>query len=225
MCCARWAGRCRRAAPPAGWRRSLGLPYFALRDRSLANAAQSFDYLTEDQTRLFPAAAFEEIGADLLRLATGRSPRPPTPLEAMLAEDLEAIVFVRVPQLPSSRVWGDFPVAGVREYRARYPARSPPRRRSFRCRRGRFRSDLRDPDLLPPPRHRADIAIAVWAALVGRRHPVAAVARLVGTKAPCATADTAQSSSNSRLNRKRRAGELRESPNAAGVSQGRIMCR
>ena len=28
-----------------------------------------FDYLTEDRTRLYPAAAFEEIAADLLRLA------------------------------------------------------------------------------------------------------------------------------------------------------------
>src|SRR5271165_3450057 len=97
---------------------ALGLPYFALRERSLAKAAQHFDYLTEEQTRLFPAAAFEEIGADLLRFATGQATRAPTALESMLIEDLDAIVFVRVPQLPSSRVWGDYPVAGAREYRA-----------------------------------------------------------------------------------------------------------
>src|SRR5208337_176913 len=54
---------------------ALGLPYFALRERSLAKAAQHFDYLTEEQTRLFPAAAFEEIGADLLRFATGQATR------------------------------------------------------------------------------------------------------------------------------------------------------
>src|SRR5271165_4864944 len=100
---------------------ALGLPYFALRDRSLTKAAQIFDYLTEDQTRLFPAAAFEEMGADLLRLATGRRARASTPFETMLSEDLDALVFVRVPQLPSSRVWGDFPVASAAEYRARYP--------------------------------------------------------------------------------------------------------
>ena len=33
-----------------------GLPYFALRERSLARAAQTFDYLTEDRTRLFPGS-------------------------------------------------------------------------------------------------------------------------------------------------------------------------
>lgn len=140
------------------------LPYSALRERSLAKAAQGFDYLTEDQTRLFPAAAFEEIGADLLRLATGRPARPPTPLEAMLAADVEALVFLRVPQLPSSRVWGDFPVASAFEYRQRFPrdrAKAqivpvPPRP---------FPERLRDPDLLPPPRHRADFAIAVYALL------------------------------------------------------------
>src|SRR3989441_801974 len=78
---------------------ALGFPYFALRERRLANTLQSFDYLTEDRTRLFPAAGFEEIGADLLRLATGRPARAPTPFEAMLADDLEALVFLRIPQL------------------------------------------------------------------------------------------------------------------------------
>jgi hypothetical protein len=143
---------------------ALGLPYVALRERSLVQGAQRFDYLSEDQTRLFPAAAFEEIGADLLRLATGRSPRAPTPLEAMLAEDLDAVIFVRVPQLASSRVWGDAPVAGVREYWARFPSDAaqakiipvPPRP---------FPERLRDPDLLPPARRRSDVAIAVLAAL------------------------------------------------------------
>jgi len=148
-----------------GWvAAALGLPYFALRDRSLSKAAQSFDYLTEDQTRLFPAAAFEEIGADLLRLATGRTERAPTPLEAMLAEDVDAIVFVRVPQLPSSRVWGDFPVASAREYRARYP-RDPAQAQIVPVPSRPFPERLRDPDLLPPPRRRAAIAVAVWAVL------------------------------------------------------------
>src|SRR6266536_2614422 len=90
---------------------ALGLPYFALRDRSVEKAAQTFDYLTEDQTRLFPAAAYEDIGADLLQLATGKLARAPTALEDALAEDLEALVYLRVPQLPSSRAWGDFPIA------------------------------------------------------------------------------------------------------------------
>ena len=76
-----WNVPARRHEPVAT---SLGLPYLALRERSLGEAAQGFDYLTEDQARLFPAAAFEEIGADLLRLATGHPARPPTQFEAML---------------------------------------------------------------------------------------------------------------------------------------------
>ncbi len=143
---------------------ALGLPYFALRDRSLAKAAQSFDYLTEDRTRLFPAAAFEEIGADLLRLASGRTARAPTALEAMLSEDVDAIVFVRVPQLPSSRAWGDYPVVSAAEYRARYP-RDPAQAQIVPVPARPFPESLRDPDLLPPPRRRADIALAVWALL------------------------------------------------------------
>jgi hypothetical protein len=143
---------------------ALGLPYFALRDRSIEKAAQTFDYLTEDQTRLFPAAAFEDIGADLLQLATGKLARAPTALEDALAEDLEALLYLRVPQLPSSRAWGDFPVATGWEYRDRYPRdRSkakiipvPPRP---------FPDALRDDDLLSPPYRRAEIALAAWAAL------------------------------------------------------------
>lgn len=150
---------------PTSWPRAIaGLPYFALHERSLAKAAQIFDYLTEDQTRLFPAAAFEEIGADLLRLATGRPARAPTPFETMLAEDVEALVFLRVPQLPSSRVWGDFPVATAAEYRARYP-RDPARAQIIPVPPRPFPERLRDPDLVPPPRHRSDIALAVWGVL------------------------------------------------------------
>jgi hypothetical protein len=153
------------AREATGWTAAaVGLPYFAWQDRSLAKAVQRFDYLTEDRTRLFPAAAFEEIGADLLRLATGHPARPPTPLEAILAADLEALIFVRVPQLPSSRVWGDFPVASMGEYRARFP-RDPAQAKMIPVPARPFPERLRDPDLLPPPRHRGDIALAVWAVL------------------------------------------------------------
>jgi hypothetical protein len=125
---------------------------------------QSFDYLTEDRTRLFPAAGFEEIGADLLRLAHGRPARPPTPIEAMLAEDLEALVFLRVPQLPSSRVWGDYPVVSAREYRRRYPS-DPSKVQIIPVPSRPFPDHLRDADLLPPPGNRGQIALSVWALL------------------------------------------------------------
>ena len=55
----------------------LGFPWFAARERSIAKARIAFDYLNEDQTRLMPAAAFEDVGASLLALATRVRPRAP----------------------------------------------------------------------------------------------------------------------------------------------------
>ena len=173
---------------------ALGLPYFAVQNRSLAKGADSFDYLTEDQTRLLPAAAFEEIGADMLRLANGTLRRQPTPLEAALAQDIEAIVFLRVPQLPSSRAWGDFPVATAWEYRDRYPS-DPAQAKIIPVPPRPFPDSLRDDDLLPAPHDRSEVAIALWAiaSVVGipwllwrwwrrAKHPAAAV--LAASAAP-----------------------------------------
>jgi hypothetical protein len=145
----------------AAW---LGFPYFLLRNRSLARAAQSFEYLTEDRARLIPAIAFEEIGADLMRLAMGAVPREATQLEASLAQALEAIHFLRLPQLPSSRRWGDSPVASVWEYAARLPP-DPRKLEVVPVPARPFPERLRDSDLLPPLRPRSDYAIAVWAVL------------------------------------------------------------
>jgi hypothetical protein len=143
---------------------SLGLPYFLLRERSLAHAALRFDYLTEDRTRLLPACAFEEIGADVLRMASRELPRTPSPFEAQVAEDLEAVFFLRVPQLPSSRAWGDYPVATPWEYSARVPS-DPAKRQIIPVPARPFPERLRDPDLLRPPRPRSEFAIAAWVAL------------------------------------------------------------
>jgi hypothetical protein len=142
----------------------LGFPYFVLRGRRLAKAMDSFDYLTEDRTRLFPAVGFEEIGADMLRLAMGRPARTPTPIERMLAEDLEALVFLRVPQLPSSRVWGDYPVATTAEYQVRYP-RDPAKAKIIPVPERPFPAHLRDSDLLSEPPSRGQVALLVWAVL------------------------------------------------------------
>jgi hypothetical protein len=79
----------------------------------------------------------------------------------MLAEDIEALVWLRVPQLPSSRAWGDYAVVTKREYEARLPAdRSqakiipvPPRL---------FPPELRDRDLLPLPPSRSALAVVLW---------------------------------------------------------------
>jgi hypothetical protein len=142
----------------------FAVPWVALHERSLARAREAFDYLSEDGTRMFPAAAFEEMAADLLRLPAQPGSRELTPVETMLAEDVEALVWLRVPQFPSSRAWGDFAVVTRREYVARLPAdRSrakiipvPPRP---------FPPELRDPDLLPPPANRSALAIVLWAVI------------------------------------------------------------
>jgi hypothetical protein len=140
---------------------SLGLPYFALRDRSLAKAAKTFDYLTEDRTRLFPAIAFEEIGADLLRLARGELARRASAFESLLAADIEALVFLRVPQLPSSRAWGDAPIVSVGEYTARVPS-DPALAKIVPVPARPFPASLRDPDLVSQPPVRGKRAVTIW---------------------------------------------------------------
>jgi hypothetical protein len=140
---------------------AFGLPYFALRERSLAKAARTFNYLTEDRTRLFPAVAFEEIGADLLRLARGQPRRRASAFESLLAEDIEAIVFLRVPQLPSSRAWGDAPIVSVDEYTVRVPS-DPALAKVIPVPPRPFPESLRDPDLASPPPLRGQRAIALW---------------------------------------------------------------
>jgi hypothetical protein len=73
-------------------------------------------------------------------------------------------VWLRVPQLPSSRAWGDFAVVSGPEYTARLPADRrllkiipvPPRP---------FPAELRDADLLPPPASRSALAVALWAVI------------------------------------------------------------
>lgn len=100
-------------------------PYKSIEDRSFASGKQAYDYLIEEQSRLYPAAAYDAAGRDLLRIAgvmksaggsvaTGK-------LENLLRDDLEALVFVRIPQLPSSRAFGSFPVASIDEYMKRVP--------------------------------------------------------------------------------------------------------
>lgn len=105
-----------------GWLKAFAaLPLIALKSGKLGKGKAMFDYLTEDRTRLLPALAFEQAGADLLRLVGGRAARPLSGFETWLAQDVEEILFVRIPQLPSSRAWGDYPVASVDEYQARLP--------------------------------------------------------------------------------------------------------
>jgi hypothetical protein len=98
-------------------------------------AAEMYDAMREEPTRGFPRASFDAVGRDMLNLAgvpddseasDGRpAPDAPdrrlTPFEAMIREDLVAIVFVRLPQIPSSRKFGRDPAGSVFDYFLRIP--------------------------------------------------------------------------------------------------------
>jgi hypothetical protein len=139
-----------------------GLPLLAVRDRSLAKGKAMFDYLTEDQTRLYPAAAFAEMGADLLRLARGEAGRELGEFERRLAGDIDEILLVRLPQFPSSRAWGDSPAEDSVEYRARLP-KDPAQRQIIPVPPRPFPAELRDPRAPREPPLRSDYAVAAWA--------------------------------------------------------------
>ena len=151
------------ARGPESWPKAIvSLPLVAAREGSLIKGKASFDYLTEDQTRLYPAAAFEEMGADLLRLATGQAGRPLSEFERALAGDIEEILLIRVPQFPSSRPWGDWPVESSAEYTARVP-KNPAERKIIQVPPSKFPDELRDPRSPAEPWLRSDYAVLAWA--------------------------------------------------------------
>ena len=146
---------------------SLGLPYFAVKHASLRQATTVFDYLTADQTRLLPAVAGEEIFASLVTLL-GRSVEKAAAggiLAQMLAEDIDALAFLRLPQFPSSRVFGDAPAVTLREVQERMP-KDPRDAQIIPLAPRPFPETLRDPDLLPRRLRPSDVALAVWGALL-----------------------------------------------------------
>ena len=140
------------------------LPYMTLKDRSLDSGKKATDYLMAEQTNLYPMVAFQAAGNDLLqRLAVGKGA---TPYEQALAEDLEGLVFIRLPQFPSSRAFGQAPVASIDEYMQRAPAdRSKwkivpvgPRP---------FPAELRDPDSPAEEWLPSSYTIAGWGGFLG----------------------------------------------------------
>jgi hypothetical protein len=97
-----------------------GLPYMAIKDLSLDSGLKAYDYLVAERTDLYPFVAFEAIGRDLLqRLAAGGAGA--SAYERMLAQDIEALIYVRIPQFPSSRAMGQAPIASIDEYLGRVP--------------------------------------------------------------------------------------------------------
>jgi hypothetical protein len=108
---------------PTGRLKAIGAyGYKAAKDMSLASGHKAYDYFTEEQTRLYPAVAFAALGQDLLKLLDGGpQERALTAHERQLQEDVEALVLVRIPQIPSSRAFGSAPVFSIDEYIARAP--------------------------------------------------------------------------------------------------------
>lgn len=147
---------------PESWlRAALGLPLVAIKKKSLSQSKALFDYLTEDRTRLYPAAAFAEIAADLRRLVAGQGGRPISDFERLLAEDVEEILLVRLPQFPSSRAWGDWPVESSIEYSGRVP-KDPAEQQIVPVPARPFPNQLRDPQAPAEPPLRSDYAVIAW---------------------------------------------------------------
>jgi hypothetical protein len=98
----------------------VALPYMAVRELSVESGRQAYDYLVTEQTELFPFMAFVAAGRDLLLRIAGGGPTN-TRYENMLRDDIEAVIFVRIPQFPSSRAFGRAPVLSIDEYNDRVP--------------------------------------------------------------------------------------------------------
>ena len=81
-------------------------------------------------------------------------------LETLLREDLEALVFVRLPQLPSSRAFGSFPGASIGEYMKRVPE-DKSQWKVVPVERRPFPQELIEPDTL------SDAPLPLWALALG----------------------------------------------------------
>lgn len=93
-----------------------------VKESSFQSGKTTFNYLIRETTQVLPRVAFEAAALDLLEILENQPARPLTSYERMLQSDVEAVVFVRVPQIPSSRAFGTYPVSSFEEYRLRVPA-------------------------------------------------------------------------------------------------------
>lgn len=98
--------------------------YIAATERSLSKARDMYDYFNTESTRLFPAVAFDAIGEYLLAHVDGAQENESNSggLPAQLKEDIEALYFVRIPQIPSSRAYGLAPVYSIDQYLQQAPS-------------------------------------------------------------------------------------------------------
>ncbi|NOT15200.1 MAG: hypothetical protein HOP21_06415 [Methylotenera sp.] len=98
--------------------------YVSATERSLTKGRAIYDYLNTETTLLFPAVAFDAIGNDLLNQANARlaMQQADSAFITKLRQDIEAIYFVRIPQIPSSRAYGLAPVYSFNQFMAQAPA-------------------------------------------------------------------------------------------------------
>lgn len=110
-----------RRGPSGPLKAIAAYAYMAVRERSLATGRKIYDYMNEEQTRLLPAVAFDAAALDLLGIvgATNAPQRVLSEYEEQLRNDVEAILLVRIPQIPSSRAKGFAPAFSFDEYRSR----------------------------------------------------------------------------------------------------------
>ncbi|HSB15260.1 MAG TPA: hypothetical protein VLE22_12440 [Bryobacteraceae bacterium] len=100
-----------------------GYLYIAATDRSLVSGLNVYRFFSEERTRLLPRVTFEAIGNDLLHLLQqSDAGRMLTSFEQWLRDDVEAVLYVHIPQIPSSRAQGTHAVATLEEYQQRVPA-------------------------------------------------------------------------------------------------------
>jgi hypothetical protein len=105
------------------WLKAIGAyGYVAATSFSLKDARGIYDSLLEESTRLYPASGFDALGEDLLNIVQGKANRPLTDYEKALADDVEAIYYVYIPQIPSSRAFGLAPIYSFDEYMKQAPA-------------------------------------------------------------------------------------------------------
>ncbi len=110
---------------PTSYLKAIGAFYYVTaKEQSVTSGEKIYDYLTQEQTRLFPRMAFETAGQDLLEIVKEEAEttnRTLTQFERQLQDDVEAVVFVRIPQIPSSRAVGADPVLTFNDYQERVP--------------------------------------------------------------------------------------------------------
>ena len=79
-------------------------------------ARQLYDYLITETSRLLPAVAFDVLSQDMLNIVQQTKSEALTEFEQQLADNIDAIWLVKIPQIPSSRALGDAPVFSFQEY-------------------------------------------------------------------------------------------------------------